>query len=56
MVDHTYGYQRSSAGSLQQSGFREKPTNFLTYCNPPVHARQGLIITTSVVDMSTLCI
>ena len=27
---HTFA-QRSSAGSLQRSGFRENPTNFLTF-------------------------
>ena len=34
MADCTYGFQRSSAGSLQWSGFREKPTIFL----PPLPA------------------
>ena len=28
MADCTYGFQRRSAGSLQPSAFREKPTNF----------------------------
>ena len=28
MADCTYGFQWSSAGSLQPSGFRENPTNF----------------------------
>ena len=28
---YMYGFQRSSAGSMQLSGFRENPTNILTY-------------------------
>ena len=31
MADRTYGFQRRSAGSPQRSGFRENPTNFLTF-------------------------
>ena len=37
MADRTYGFQRTSAGSPQRSGFRENPTNFLTSIARWVH-------------------
>ena len=59
MAGCTYGFQKSSAGSLQRSCFRQTDTPEMrfdltdrhtdtqtkqtNYCNPPAHVHQGLM-------------